>query len=154
MSKDPERFELTFKGKPNAADLEPFSEAEIQSLLSNLPKTIYAYGIDKKEKFTKWEEAKSQVKLQRALKMLEAGVLKARKDLASEGDRKAWVDSRDEVINAETAEITAHGAYIAAELLEKHAENLFVAVRKAASMIEQDNKSMARESKYGGADRG
>lgn len=153
MNKDSERFELIFRGKPNANDLEPFAEPEIQSLLSNLPKTIYAYGVDKKDKFRLWEESKSQVKIQRALKMLESVALKERKQLTSEGDRKAWVDTRDEVINAESAEISAHGAYISAELLEKHAEDLFVAVRKAGSMIEKDNLNMNREGKYGGTNR-
>lgn len=137
--------------KTDFHEVDPYTEAEIQQALATLPRTSYYYGVKAKEALKTWNQAKQQAKITRAQVWLESIKKKATKELTSEGDRKAWVEADDRVVAADVREIVAQAEYEHANLLVKQADDTFVAVRKAANLIEKETEAVRREAKYGGS---
>lgn len=143
--------EIVFQGKPDVAKIEEFTADEIGRLLAVLPKTIYQYGIEAKKLLNVLNEAKNSSKKTRARVWLTSIVYKKQHpdELTSEGDRRAWVEAHDDVINADVAEIMAQSDYEMAVLRMEYADDLFTAVRKAASLIEKQEQAVRRNDRYG-----
>lgn len=123
------------------ADGIQYTEEEIRLLIKKIPIAIFNQGNVLTEAMINYKEAKRVFKKTYNMKLIEANY---DEDLKSAGERKAWAENHPETESAEQDVIIAEGKYKAAELHYKAYENLFTAVKKIASLIEDQNKAQTR----------
>ena len=123
------------------ADGIPYTQEEIASLIRKIPIATFNQGTLVAQSMVDYKEAKRNLKKVYNTKLLEANY---DQDLKSAGERKAWAENSKEYEDAEIELIIADGNYKAADLHYKAYENLFTAVKKAASLIEDQNKAASR----------
>lgn len=112
---------------------EIFGEAEINRALKELPDKIEKQANRTNRYRVKYELARAKLSKERAVAYL--------RNEGTIAEREAMVD-QDELVNkAIMEEITAKGNYEAQKIRLEQLENKFVAVRKAAGLIEIQYKA-------------
>ena len=95
-----------------------------------------------------YDEAQSRCKRVESRYKLLSISRKQAKELLSEGDRTAWVNCQDEVIEAQDDVLKAKKALKEEQTLFNRLERNFVAVRKIASLINNTETAMGSSQKY------
>lgn len=144
-----ENFELNLYDAPDVSKMTGLTPHEVDVYLYKLPPTIKAYGIQYAKKLEEVEHAKNNLKRVTAKKHLEAVAKKDIEGLGSDADRKAWANNSEEVIQAELRLISARTEAEIARIMYEYAENLFVAVRKTATIMERGVRADDDYVKYG-----
>lgn len=132
--------EIDWKKLPN------YDHEQVRQLLSTLPNNIWKAGRVRDEAEQKLAQLKQALKVELAKAHL---VARAKKDLSSNDDRKAWAITRPEVMELEEAIIMADGELAAAKLNYERLDNWFTATRKVASMLMDIEKQVENTTKYG-----
>lgn len=122
-------------------DSQRWNEEEIMSLLRKLPVAIFNQGNRVVEKMVEMKMAKQKLRKVYAVKLLEANY---DPDLKAANERKAWTENQPDYLEAESELIIAEGAYKAAELHYTAYENLYTAVKKASSIVTNQNLNQTR----------
>ena len=138
--KDLEAMKQQFVDETIASGIE-YTEEEIRLLIKKIPIAIFNQGTKLVENMMTFKEAKRKLKIVYNQKLIEANY---DEDLKSAGERKAYAENTKEYSEAEENLIITEGNYKAAELHYKAYENLFTAVKKIASLIEDQNKAQSR----------
>jgi len=123
------------------ADGIPYTQQQVEVLITKIPIAIFNQGTALTQAMVDYKEAKRNLKKIYNMKLIEANY---DEDLKSAGERKAWAENHKETQEAEEDLIIAEGNYKAAELHYKAYENLFTAVKKMATLIEDQNKAASR----------
>lgn len=140
--------DIQFAEKLNTDNLTAFTMEEVLSLLSALPKTKYVYGAAVIDKSKTVDEAKFGLKRDTAVAHLDASVNRDKLNLTNAEDRKAHALNDPKVVKAEIALIEAQGEYEAAKLQFEYADDLFVAIRKIATIVEKQLDAQKEADKY------
>ena len=117
-------------------------------MLASLPKTKYVYGAEVIEKGKILDEKKFELKRAMATAHIEANTYKDSLNLSSADDRKAYAMNDKKVIEAEVAVVEATGDYEFAKLQFGYADDLFIAVRKAATIVEKQLDAQKEADRY------
>ena len=134
--------------KLDTSSLRQYTEVEILRLLASLPKPKYVYGAEVIEKGKILDEKKFELKRAMATAHIEANTYKDSLNLSSADDRKAYAMNDKEVIKAEVAVVEATGDYEFAKLQFGYADDLFIAVRKAATIVEKQLDAENEADRY------
>lgn len=134
--------------KLDTSSLRQYTEVEILRLLASLPKTKYVYGAEVIEKGKVLDEKKFELKRAMATAHIEANTYKDSLNLSSADDRKAYAMNDKKVIEAEVAVVEATGDYEFAKLQFGYADDLFIAVRKAATIVEKQLDAQKEADRY------
>lgn len=135
-----EELKQKFIDETTASGIQ-YTEQEVRLLIKQIPIAIFNQGNKLVETMTEFKDAKRNLKRVYSQKLLEANY---DEELKSAGERKAWAENHKEYQEAEENLIILEGNYKAAELHYKAYENLFTAVKKIASLIEDQNKAASR----------
>lgn len=114
---------------------------ELQKLLRSIPISIFNQGNKVVECLIDFKNKKRELRKVYSSKLLEANF---DHDLKSAGERKAWVENSQEYLSAEEELILSEGNYKASDLHLEAYNNLFTAVKKAASLITEQDKAQSR----------
>lgn len=134
--------------KLDTSNLRQYTEVEILRLLASLPKTKYVYGAEVIEKGRILDEKKFELKRATAVAHIEANTYKDDLKLSSADDRKAYAMNDKRVVEAETEVVKASGDYEFAKLQFGYADDLFIAVRKAATIVEKQLEAQKQADQY------
>lgn len=129
--------------KESTPDGQTWNEYEIQQLLRSLPVAIYNQGNKVVETLVIMKTAKQKLKTVYNAKLLDANY---DPDLKAANERKAWAENQKEYLDAEIELIIAEGNYKAAELHYTAYDNLYTAVKRASSMVANQNMVQTRQT--------
>lgn len=132
----------------NVDRLPVYTQPQIERLLTTLPyemqkveSEITALEIMLDDVEVKCKRVEAEFKLKSIAK-------KQAKELLSENDRTAWVNSQPEVQEAQDKVIQIKGMLSAKKVVFNRYERNFVAVRKLASLINNTETNMGVSQKY------
>lgn len=140
--------EIKFDTSLDVTNLKALTEHEVSALLSNLPKTKYNYNVELSKRIEELDIAKQDLNRTKAKAQLQASANKDKLDLKSDTDRKAWANNTPEVQEAELALLKAQGEKELARCRFEYLEDLFISVRKIASLIEKQNDAQDEYNNY------
>lgn len=132
----------------NIDRLPLYTIPQIERLLTNLPyqmqkveSEIVALEMLKDEAEMKCKRIEADYKLQSIAK-------KQAKELISENDRSAWVNSQPEVQDAQDRVLQVKGMIASKKLIFDRYERNFIAVRKLAALMNETENNMGVSQKY------
>lgn len=134
------RQEFENTSKPSG---QTWNEHEIQQLLRSLPEAIFRQGNNVTATMVQMKTAELNLKKVHSQLSLQANY---DPELKAAGDRKAFVENHIDYQKAEEEVIIAKGNYKAAELHYAAYESLFTAVKKAASIVTDQNFGQSSNS--------
>ena len=143
--------DINFAEELDTSNLRAFSIDEVKALLSRLPKTKYVYGAEVVEAGKMLDEKRFELKRATALAHIDASTNKEKLGLSSAEDQKAHAINDQSVIDAEVAVVEASGAYEYAKLQFGYVDDLFIAARKVATIVEKQMEAEAEATRYGNA---
>ena len=120
---------------------EMWTSEQIQKLLRNLPIVMHSQGNQVVQSLVEFKQSKVNLKRVYSTKLLEANY---DEDFKSAAERKAYAENSSEYREAEDDVIIKEGNYKAAELRYNAYEALYTAVKKASSMILEQDKAQNR----------
>lgn len=144
--------DIKFAEKLDTSNLQAFTIEEVMALLSALPKTKYVYGAEVIEKGKVLDEKRFELKRATALAHINANTNKESLGLSSSDDRKAYALNDEKVVESEVSVVQASGDYEMAKLQFGYADDLFIAVRKVATIVEKQLDAQKEAERYSRAD--
>lgn len=141
--------ELVLSQKLNTDGLASYTINDIERLLASLPVTKYKYGGEVIETQKEFEQAKFDHQRELSLAHQIASAKREELGLTAEADRKAYAMNQDNVVQAEINLIEKKAEYELAKLKFGYADDLFVSVRKVATIVEKQLDAQKEAEKYG-----
>lgn len=130
---------------------QPLNEDQIRAYLTHLPTNILLADREVIKRQEKMDNLKHDLKVMKAKNHLEARNMS---DLTSNDDRKAWVDTRQDVNEKEVEIILADGELTQAKIELEFRHNQFVSIRKLAQMYVEQERTLKGAVDYSRSDRG
>jgi hypothetical protein len=136
-----DQYSTDIKGLINIQPKQ-FDIFTISTMISSLPERKWNAAQAVVNNTIAKKAADQSLKVARAKAGLTASTRKVELELASADDRRAWVDSQDEVQDAEIDAIDAEAELIAAKLAYECLDDLFTAGKRIAQyLVEQDKQT-------------
>lgn len=134
----------------NEGDMRGFSEEEVRFYLSTVPDIISETGLLLAKMTRDYNYSKIDTKIITAETWKKCNQLKDELGLSSAKDREAYVQTQPELIKAQRAEAEWKYRLDQMQVIYDRYTNLFISVRKIASLLEKDQQNVYRMEKYGG----
>lgn len=132
----------------NEGDTTGFSEEEVRFYLSSVPNMIAESGLLLAKMNRDYSYAKIDTKIITAEVWKKCNQHKDALKLSNAKDREAYVQTQPELIKAQQAEAEWKYRLDQMQIIYDRYENMFISVRKIASLIEKDNINNYRREKY------
>ena len=132
----------------NEGDTTGFSEEEVRFYLSSVPNMIAESGLLLAKMNRDYNYAKIDTKIISAEVWKKCNRHKDDLGLSNAKDREAYVQTQPELIKAQQTEAEWKYRLDQMQIIYDRYENMFISVRKIASLIEKDNINNYRREKY------
>ena len=132
----------------NEGDTTGFSEEEVRFYLSSVPNMIAESGLLLAKMNRDYSYAKIDTKIITAEVWKKCNQHKDALKLSNAKDREAYVQTQPELIKAQQTEAEWKYRLDQMQIIYDRYENMFISVRKIASLIEKDNINNYRREKY------
>lgn len=135
--------EVTLKYLQYADKMPRWEVQDLEGLFRSLPYLIWMHSNRLVELRDKLDTLKQEEKELRADLKLRSIELKNRKELSSESDRTAWVDSRPEMKEKQRSILMATRDVSMQQNLVERLDHTFTAARKAATLIGYSDQQLS-----------